>query len=264
LSINKLTKSLDGNYISPTDAEINIEVNDPQRVAEYRVRLAHISHFIGSLCEYLSRRINQDDCKSGTLWEGRFDCRSIEDEAGLLTTGIYVDLNQIRAGEAETPEQSTYTSVATRIDRMMQQLQGHCDGKLDWERLDTDEPADSWLAPLTLDSGIDSDVRLGLRSASGERASDRGMLPLPLKDYLELLEATGRQLAEGKSGAIPSHLEPVLQRLGVVPDRWLETIRDFEKLFGKSIGHPDKLVQRASRNGCAWIRGVSNCSAAFL
>ena len=52
-------------------------------------------------------------------------------------------------------------------------------------------------------------------SATGRRASDRGLLPIKLNDYLQLLDWTGRLLAKGKRGAIPLHLSPILERLGV-------------------------------------------------
>ena len=117
LCINRITKSLDGQFRPPTQAEINIDANDAQRVAQYRQRLSDISWFMASLCEHISRRINVDADQSGTLWEGRFKCRALEDEAAVLICGIYLDLNQIRAGEVRTPEASTHTSAYQRILR---------------------------------------------------------------------------------------------------------------------------------------------------
>ena len=35
--------------------------------------------------------------------------------SGILLCGIYVDLNPIRAGEADSPETARYTSVYQRI-----------------------------------------------------------------------------------------------------------------------------------------------------
>ncbi len=263
LIINQLAKSLDGSYKEPSEAEIQIAANDPELVAEYRTRLSHISHFIGSLCEYLSRHINEDDCLSGTLWEGRYSCRSIEDDAGLLTTGIYVDLNQLRAGEALTPEESEYTSIGDRIAAMLKRLEQSEETAPAWEQVADADLPDSWLAELTLDEGLESDVRKGLRSATGRRLSDRGLLPLPLVDYVKLLEETGRQIVAGKAGAIPEHLASLLERLNIHAEHWVESIRDFDKLFGKSIGCQTNLVHRAKRNNRGWIRGVRHCAQAF-
>ena len=44
------------------------------------------------------------------------------------------------------------------------------------------------------------------------RASSKGFLNLTLEFYLDLLDWTGRNLASGKRGAIPDHLEPILKR----------------------------------------------------
>jgi len=82
-------------------------------------------------------------------------------------------------------------------------------------------------------------------------------------DYLALLEETGRQVVANKAGSISEYLAPSLQRLNIRPEHWLESIRDFDKLFGKSIGCHANLIQRARRNQREWIRGVRRCAQAF-
>ena len=74
-------------------------------------------------------------------------------------------------------------------------------------------PRDRWLCELTLGEGPGANVHDGLCSSTSWRASDKGLLPFSLAEYLELLDWRGRQTREDKPGAIPSHLAPILERL---------------------------------------------------
>jgi hypothetical protein len=56
---------------------------------------------------------------------------------------------------------------------------------------------------LTLASGPHADVRAGTTRATPWRASDKGILPISLDDYLKLLDWTSRKVVAGKRGSIP-------------------------------------------------------------
>ncbi len=91
---------------------------------------------------------------------------------------------------------------------------------------------DGWLVELTLDEGLEADVRLGLNSTTGRRASDKGILPIKLENYLELLDWTGRLLRSDKAGSIPSHLAHILDRLGIKRSIWQDLITNYHEWFG--------------------------------
>ncbi len=55
-------------------------------------------------------------------------------------------------------------------------------------------------------------------------------------EYLTLLEWTGRQLRAGKRGTIPDQIAPILERLGVIGEGWVETVRQFGRRFKTAAG----------------------------
>ena len=82
---------------------------------------------------------------------------------------------------------------------------------------DSHDLPDGWLCELTIEEGPAADVRDGVHGATSRRASDKGLLPISVEDYLQLLDASGRILRDDKAGSIPTQLAPILERLGIRP-----------------------------------------------
>ena len=101
--------------------------NEPQSKAElemvyqqtdiYRKRLMSISWFMKLLNEHIAKEANKEDKVTGSFFESRFKSQALLDERALLTCMAYVDLNPIRAGMAQSPEDSDYTSIQERITK---------------------------------------------------------------------------------------------------------------------------------------------------
>jgi hypothetical protein len=242
---------LDGNWIEPTEEQVEALAKDKEKIAVIRKRLASVSWFMAALKEYLARRCNQEDGCRGTFFESRFACRAIESEGGLLIAGIYNDLNQIRAGEALTPETSTWCSVWYRV---------HAEKQGKNKSLDPNEKRlDCWLAQLTLAPTDLGDVPSG----DGHRSSDKGLLSMTLRDYLRFLDFSGRQVQVGKRGTIPSDLEPILTRLNIVPDEFLDAVGAFPKWFRRFAGNAADFVERATEIGRRSLHGISHARRLF-
>ena len=274
LTVHKLIQSEDDHVEPPSIGEIRLELASSDRVAELRQRLSSLSWFMKALRETIARRANQSDGITGTFWDGRFDCRRLVDETAIVICGIYVDLNQIRAGEAASPEEWRHTSAFDRIcgwqarqHTIAAEPGGETAKGLEAngnDRCLADNAPDGWLGELTLEDGPGAlELPWNLRSRTGRRASDKGLLPITLEKYLELLDWTGRQLREGKRGVIPDSLAPILERLRVRREQWLDLIEHFEDWFTKFVGHIDKLHKAAVRLGQRWLRGMRQCAAAF-
>lgn len=95
-----------------------------------------------------------------------------------------------------------------------------------------------------------SDVSFGACChTAGDRASDKGFLPMSVADYLELLEWTARQIRADKRGATPATASRIFERLGIDAEVWCELTRDFGRLFGTVAGKP-KVIESTWSQTC--------------
>ena len=87
-------------------------------------------------------------------------------------------------------------------------------------------------------------------------ASDQGFLSIQVEHNVMLLDWTGRKLRADKRGAIPDHLAPIVDRLGINRSNWVETVRGFGRLFKQAAGRPSSLLEAASRHARGgWFQG---------
>ena len=242
----------------PNPSEIKVLAGDKKKMEEIRWRLSSVSWFMRCFNEFIARRANREDGCKGRFWEGRFKCQALLDEAAYLAAMTYVDLNPIRAGIAETPEESQFTGINDRITARQAQknlanispdnapgLTSQQQTRIDREKTRTE--ADRWLCP------IDNESPDG----------PRGILPMNTDQYIDLIDWTGRLIREDKKGAIPDHLSPILERLQVDTDRWLTTVQHYGSLFHRVVGRLDAMTASAQKAGKRWWQGVKACREAF-
>ncbi len=192
----------------------------------YRERLTSLSWFMKCLNEPIARMANQEDNCTGHFWEARFKSQALRSEEALLSCMAYVDLNPVRAGMAQTPEDSDNTSIKERLAprfSLNQSISRQGNYAL------RQKPA-SVKALVQFDG---DDIQKPLR----------GIL-FSLNDYLELVDVTGRIIREDKRGAIPLHLPPILERLGIERRTWLEQCTQFERLYNKRFAKRHRAVDK--------------------
>jgi hypothetical protein len=78
-----------------------------------------------------------------------------------------------------------------------------------------------------------------------------------------LLDWTGREIRADKRGAIPDQLAPLLDRLGLDRSNWVNTVRDFGRMFKQAAGRVSSLARAAPRCSRRWFQGKGAAQAAF-
>jgi hypothetical protein len=222
------------------DALSRAESDEVARVAAlWRERLMDISWFMRCLNEAIATEANREDGCKGRFFEGRFKSQALLDERAVLACMAYVDLNPVRAGIAETPEESDYTSVQQRGRALAEPSEPT-------DEPETDEtPA---LAPL-------------VSAKTADEAEPDGIGAVRLMDYLELVDHTGRALREDKRGAIPANALPVFQRLGIDPETWMRHMRPRRNYQLQALGAEAAMRRFAEALGRQWLWGVRSPAA---
>ncbi|WP_057831065.1 transposase [Colwellia sp. TT2012] len=195
----------------------------------YRARLIDISWFMRILNESIAVQANKEDKCTGRFWEGRFKSQALLDEAAVMACMAYIDLNPIRANIATTPENSLYTSIQQRI----------CAAKK------AQQPKQ--LCPFV---------------GNPRQNSPKGLM-FELKEYIELVELTGRCIREDKRGYIDNNRPNILTRLNISTENWLTLTTQFRKVFHGAVGHPEALTEFCQHQHLKKRAAVSVCQKLF-
>ena len=214
---------MDGEALSGTELELV-----HHQIGVWRERLYDLSWFMKCLNEYIARRANEEDHCKGRFWEERFVSQALLDDPAVLGCMVYIDLNPVRAGITATPEESDYTSVQQRIR--------------DWQGITPGGPQ-----PLR--------PRLLRLPGDDEPAGvERGPLGFRLRDYLELVDWSGRAVRTEKAGAIPAQLPPILERLRLDDRRWLRQMRGAPGPRPVALGGTVGIRRFTAVTGRRWIK----------
>ncbi|MCB1675762.1 MAG: transposase [Halioglobus sp.] len=195
--------------LSPAERDTVIDI-----VAVWRKRLQDLSWLMKCLNEPIARMANREDQCTGHFWEARFKSQALRSQQALLSCMAYVDLNPVRAGIAQTPESSDYTSIQQRIGG---QSRGQRPTAVDVAH------CKKTLKP-TLSKSL-------LAFAGETTAVEHSAIPFAYEDYLDLVDWTSRQVRNDKRGAIAADLPPLLSRMAIPVTQWLVNSSRFEEVF---------------------------------
>ncbi len=239
-----------------TDAE---QVKAQELISRWRERLSDISWYMRCLNEHIARQANREDGCKGRFWEGRFKSQALLEEKALLACMAYVDLNPIRAGLSETPKDSDYTSIQERIREYLRARDGYTDADKAPSPSPRSDAVGSGDIVVENDPGEPAVPAAHLVEFTGNTVDTDSGLPFHFSDYLELVDWTGRAIRADKRGHIPEGLPPILKRLGVEAESWIDTVRHFRRHFYDYVGPADALERCSRTLGRNWLRGVGAC-----
>lgn len=215
----------------------------------WRDRLYDLSWFMRCLNESIAREANREDGCTGRFWEGRFKCQALLDEAAIIACMAYVDLNPIRAGLSKTLEESDFTSIQQRLRDIAN------------EKHRKKQRTNNASRPkYRSSSSTHTDLPL-LRFNEGRDEQDG--IPFKRLDYLELVDWTGRAICSDEKGAIPSHVRPILERLGINADNWTDNVSHLGRRFAHVIGSPEELDTYLQNQSIGWVRGITACKGLY-
>jgi len=125
----------------------------------------------------------------------------------------YVDLNPVRAGIAKTPEASDYTSIRQRLRKT-------CELRAAIQEMLSNNELQAFNHPIR-----------PLLPFSDEERQQGASLPMHFKDYLMLLDMTGRIMRPDKKGSISPSIAPIVERLDISETEWLDGATGFEQMY---------------------------------
>ena len=89
-------------------------------------------------------------------------------------------------------------------------------------------------------------------------------MTIPLKDYIDLVEWTGKEMAHPGKAAIPPNLSSVFQRLNLNQKNWLGQVQHYGSSYYRVVGSLDSIIEKTKQLGQNWVKGICAIKSLYL
>jgi len=206
---------------------------DKEKLNSYRERLGSLSWFMSRLNEPLAKKSNEEDTCTGRFWEGRFSSQVLLDEAAVFSCMAYVDLNPVRARITDKLEESNHTSIQKRINT---------------------------ICSHSHNNKTKLDIALGAITGSIEAKK----LSISVKEYIKLVDWTGRSIIYPQKGSIPPNIPYVFDKFNIQQDNWVEHIINYGDNYGNFVGDIINIREKAKQIQRRCLHGISAASKFYI
>ena len=67
-----------------------------------------------------------------------------------------------------------------------------------------------------------------------------------------------------KRGTIPQDLAPILERLHIESDGWMQLMAKFRRMFRRAAGRPQSMQLEREQRGCQTMQGIRHSRQVFV
>ncbi|PCJ51310.1 MAG: hypothetical protein COA79_26605 [Planctomycetota bacterium] len=262
LSLHPTAESKREKRSKPTKLEISIFLESPENLKKCKENLSCISTFMKRLNQPIARRANKEENITGRFWEGRFHSQYLADEVAVLSCMTYVDLNPIRAQITNDLSESKYTSAYDRTHSAMAKENIKEFKKLNEKAMKNitykQYEAVKYQYSIANSSNWISKIQ------RNETENTKPFLRMQLKDYLELLDYTGREIRADKPGYIPNRIPTILETMDVNHKEWINQINHYGKWYFRVVGQASKIKNKLKDTSQKWFQGIKNSDDLYI
>ena len=88
-------------------------------------------------------------------------------------------------------------------------------------------------------------------------------IPFGLQEYIELVDTMAHAVHPIKRGVIPASTPPILTRLGMDAEAFINAANHFFKDFASAVGTPAKLIEMTAQRQQRALRGLAAAKRVF-